>query len=77
MNSELEAVKDALPYLIPLFVLEIALLVIAVIDIDRRQYVTGNNKLIWVLVVVLISIIGPIIYFVFGRKKKVVDKEQN
>jgi hypothetical protein len=75
LGNDLEAFRDALPYLIPLFVLEIALLVIAVIDLDRREYVTGNNKLVWVLVVVLISVIGPVIYFVFGRKKKVVKQE--
>jgi hypothetical protein len=75
LGNGLEAFRDALPYLIPLFVLEIVLLVIAVIDLDRREYVTGNNKLIWVLVVVFISIIGPIIYFVFGRKKKVVSQK--
>ena len=75
MDNGLEAIKDALPFLIPVFVVEIALLFIAVIDLDRRKNVTGNNKLVWVLVVVLIGIIGPIIYFVFGRKKKVVNKE--
>jgi hypothetical protein len=75
LDSELEAIKYALPYLIPLFVLEIALLVIAVIDLDRREHVTGNSKLVWVLVVVLIGVIDPVIYFVFGRKKKVVYKE--
>ena len=75
MNGELEALKNALPYLIPLLVVEIVLLFVAIIDLDRRQYVTGNNKLVWVLVIVLIGIIGPVIYFVFGRRKKAVDKE--
>jgi len=73
--GELDAFKDALPYLIPLLILEIVLLAVAVIDLDRREHVTGNNKLVWVLVIALIGIVGPIIYFVFGRKKKVVGKE--
>ena len=75
MNGEFEALKNALPYLIPLLVVEIVLLFVAIIDLDRRQYVTGNNKLVWVLVIVIIGIIGPVIYFVFGRRKKAVDKE--
>jgi uncharacterized membrane protein len=70
LNNGLETFKDALPYLVPLLILEIVLLSIAVVDIDRRQNVTGNNKLVWILVVAFIGIIGPIIYFVFGRKKK-------
>lgn len=75
MDGGIEAIKDALPYLIPLVILEIALLFIAIIDLDRRQNVTGNNKLVWVLVIVIFGIIGPVIYFVFGRRKKVVNKE--
>ena len=75
MGGDLAAFKDALPYLIPLLVVEIVLLFVAIIDLDRRQYVTGNNKLVWVLVIVIIGIIGPVIYFVFGRRKKAVDKE--
>jgi len=75
MGGDLAAFKDALPYLIPLLVVEIVLLFVAIIDLDRRQYVTGNNKLDWVLVIVIIGIIGPVIYFVFGRRKKAVDKE--
>jgi hypothetical protein len=75
VDGGIEAIKDALPYLIPLVILEIALLFIAIIDLDRRQYVTGNNKLVWVLAIVIFGIIGPVIYFVFGRRKKVVNKE--
>ena len=77
MNGELEAFKNALPYLIPLLVLELVLLFVAIIDLDRRKYVTGNNKLVWGLVIVIIGIIGPVIYFVFGRRKKAADKESN
>jgi hypothetical protein len=75
VNGEFEALKNALPYLIPLLVVEMVLLVVAIIDLDRRQYVTGNNKLFWVLIIVIIGIIGPVIYFVFGRQKKAVDKQ--
>jgi TctA family transporter len=73
VNGEFEALKNALPYLIPLLVLEIVLLFVAIIDLDRRRYVTGNNKLVWVLVIVIFGIIGPVIYFVFGRRKNAAD----
>jgi hypothetical protein len=74
VGDDLAAFKNALPYLIPLLVVEIVLLFVAIIDLDRRKYVTGNNKLVWVLVIVIIGIIGPVIYFVFGRREKVVKK---
>jgi TctA family transporter len=75
VGDELVTIKDVLPYLIPLAVVEIVLLFIAIIDLDRRQYVTGNNKLVWVLVIVFVGIIGPIVYFLFGRRRKVADKQ--
>ncbi len=64
-----ETIRDMLPFLIPLVVIEIALLVIALVDLDRRERVKGGNKLPWVLLIVLVSIIGPIVYFILGRNE--------
>ena len=58
-----------LPLLIPLVLLELGLLVWALLDIIRRERVKGGNKVVWILVVVLINIIGPIVYFLFGREE--------
>jgi uncharacterized membrane protein len=76
LDNGLDAVKDALPYLIPLLAVEVVLLVAAIIDLDRRQSVTGDNKLVWVLVVVIFGIVGPVIYFIFGRKTKKVERRK-
>jgi len=72
MGEELEIVLDMLPFLIPLFVLEVVLLVIALVDLVKRQRVRGGNKLVWVLVIVFIEIIGPAIYLLLGRKEDAV-----
>ncbi len=74
MNSDVQQIADMLRWLIPIFIIEIAFLVIALIDIDRRKSVTGNNKLLWMLFVIFFGIIGPIVYFIFGRKNKTSDK---
>ncbi len=64
-------ITSILPLLIPLFLLEIGLLVWALIDVIKRKdnQVTFGNRIIWMLVIVLFSVIGPIIYFIFGRKE--------
>lgn len=36
---------------------------------------TGNNKIIWLLTVVLIPFIGAIAYFAIGRKQKIIKQE--
>lgn len=55
--------------LAPLIVLELILVIAALVDLVRREQVTGGNKLVWGLVIVFIGTIGPIVYFVFGRKE--------
>ena len=60
---------EILALLIPLALLELGLLIWALLDVTRREYVTGGNKIVWVLIIVLVGTIGPIIYLLFGRKE--------
>jgi hypothetical protein len=43
--------------------------VLALIDIARNEF-TGNNKVIWILIVAFGSFIGPLLYFAVGRSQK-------
>jgi hypothetical protein len=58
-----------LPLLIPIVVVELILLAAALIDLSR-QNATRGPKWVWALVIVFIQIIGPIVYFVLGRKEE-------
>ncbi|MFN3757382.1 MAG: PLDc N-terminal domain-containing protein [Flavobacterium sp.] len=44
--------------------------IIALIDILKNEF-TGNNKLVWVLVVVLMNFIGAILYSLIGKNQKI------
>jgi hypothetical protein len=57
--------------LLILFILAVFFLLplIAIIDIVRNEF-TGNNKIVWVLVVLLFPIIGAILYFLIGGSQK-------
>lgn len=59
---------DNLPLFIPLILLEVGLMIAALIHVLRHPHYRFGNRLMWILVVVLLQIIGPIIYFVFGRE---------
>jgi uncharacterized membrane protein YhaH (DUF805 family) len=59
--------RQLIPFLIPVVVIELALLIAALVDLIRREHTRGP-KWIWVLVIVLVNFIGPIIYFVIGRQ---------
>lgn len=48
----------------------LVLWVVALVDIIRSEF-SGNNKIIWILVVLLLPLLGAILYFLVGRKQKV------
>jgi len=72
----LEEITSVLPFLIPVIIIELALMVVALVDVLRRQEnrVKGN-KIVWVFVIIFIQIFGPVAYFIFGRKESVVDSD--
>ena len=64
----LEELTPYLPLLIPLFVIQIGLMITALIDL-LKQNSTRGPKWMWVLIILFINIIGPIIYFVVGHEE--------
>jgi hypothetical protein len=60
--------RQLLPFLIPILLLQLVLMVAALVDLARRERTRGP-KWVWLLVIVLINLIGPIIYFVAGREE--------
>lgn len=75
MPEGFKIVLDMLPFLIPLFIIEVALVVIALVDLVKRERVRGGNKVVWVLVIIFVSTIGPIVYLLLGRVKGTVDSD--
>jgi hypothetical protein len=61
--------EEILPFLIPLIVLQLALMAVGLYDLTRPdRRVKGGNKLVWGLVIVFGQMIGPLAYFLFGRE---------
>ena len=56
-------------YLIPVLLLELVLLIVALADLRRRPR-TNGPKWLWVLVIVLVQVLGPLLYFLFGRREE-------
>ncbi len=54
-----------------LFLLGFIPFIIAFIDILKNEF-EGSNKLIWLLAVIFVPVIGSIVYFVIGKKQRVV-----
>jgi hypothetical protein len=58
-----------IPLLIPIMLLELELMVFALLDPHKRE-TTRGPKWAWIPIIVLINLIGPIRYFVFGRREE-------
>ncbi len=58
-----------LPLLIPIVLLELALVIAALLDLRKQPAIRGP-KWAWVLVIVLVNFIGPLLYFVLGREEE-------
>jgi hypothetical protein len=56
--------------ILPLLIIELGLMAFALNDLIKRKKVRGGNKWVWAALVVFISIIGPILYFIIGREEK-------
>ncbi len=56
---------DILKILWPVLLLQVILQVIALINLKNRKQVRFHNKWIWVAIIILGEILGPIAYFLF------------
>ena len=55
------------PFLLPLAIIQIGLMIAALIHIFRHDTYKMGNRVIWIVVSVCLNTVGPILYFVLGR----------
>ena len=63
----IEEIGPLLPFLIPVLIIQLALVVAALLDLVKRERVRGP-KWMWVVIILFVNLIGPIIYFLVGRE---------
>lgn len=69
MDIATEQILKYLPMMIPLMLIQWGLLIFSLIDLIKRQKTRGP-KWVWMLLILFISIIGPILYFLIGREEE-------
>ncbi|QDQ00559.1 PLDc_N domain-containing protein [Lysinibacillus fusiformis] len=52
----------------PLIVVQFILVVVALFDL-RKIYATNGPKILWVFIILFVNLLGPIAYFIVGRKQ--------
>jgi hypothetical protein len=56
-------------FLVPLVLLQLALMTVALRDLMRRKSTRGP-RWVWALVIVFVNVLGPLIYFTLGRTEE-------
>lgn len=56
-----------LPLILPVIAIGMLLVLIALIDLYKHRK-TRENVLIWTMIILFANTLGPILYFVIGRK---------
>jgi hypothetical protein len=69
MNESFAQYAQYIPLLIPIMLLELGLMVFALIDLNKRT-ATRGPKWVWIGIIVLFNLIGPIAYLLFGRREE-------
>jgi hypothetical protein len=64
----MENISSLIPFLIPIVLLQLGLMVFALVDLMRRERTKGP-KWVWALVIIFVNLIGPIVYLVAGREE--------
>ncbi len=64
----MEQIREFLPFLIPILIIQLALIVAAMMDLVKRPQTRGP-KWLWALLILFVQWLGPIAYFVLGREE--------
>ena len=63
----MENLQEYLPFLIPLVVIQLGLMISSLIHVFRHKKYRVGNRVLWVVLCVVVSIIGPVLYFAIGK----------
>ncbi len=63
-------IQEMIVCLMVVLIVNVVPFISALVDILKSEF-EGNKKLIWLLTVIFVPLIGPIVYFIIGRKQKI------
>lgn len=62
-------IMEYLPFLIPLMIVEFALLGYTIYHILTHKHYKRGNRTLWLIItIVFMNFVGPILYFLFGKE---------
>jgi len=63
----MEDLSQYLPFLIPLVIIQLGLMVAALIHVFQHKTYRVGSRALWAIICLLLGIIGPVLYFAIGK----------
>ena len=67
MPEIIEPIKEYLPIIIPLAVIQLSLMIAALVHAIKHPNYKIGNKALWIAVIIFGNLIGAVLYFVIGK----------
>lgn len=69
--NDLATLKEFLPFIIPLMIVQFLFLGYTIYHILTHDHYKRGNRILWMIVVIVLynSFIGPILYFILGKEE--------
>lgn len=62
-------VREILPFLVPILIIEFGLLAYTIRHIFTHEQYKMGNRAIWLIITIVgMNLVGPVLYFLFGRE---------
>ncbi|HAT71036.1 PLD nuclease N-terminal domain-containing protein [Croceibacter atlanticus] len=66
----MELLKPEFSFIFPLIMLIVlGIYIYSLVDILRHEF-RGNNKIVWIIVVLMLPLLGVFLYFLLGKKQQ-------
>lgn len=63
----MEKIMEYLPLLVPIILVQLILMITALTNLIKNRKVKVLSVPVWMIIILLVNIIGPTLYFIFGR----------
>lgn len=63
----MEKLVEILPFIIPILIVHLVLAVFTLVKLKQANRVRMNNKIVWVIIILLINLLGSIVFLTAGR----------
>jgi carbon starvation protein CstA len=66
----MELLKPEFSFILPLIMLIVlGIYIYSLVDILKHEF-RGNNKIVWIIVVLMLPLLGVFLYFLLGKKQQ-------